>query len=196
MAPATGLDPSEFTKLYLDGKYVPAISKETFSLKNPKDGSVVVDGVPIAGAEDVDLAVKYAEEAFNGPWSTFTALQRTECLHRLAKLMEDNLLDILTLDSLTGGNPVSLIPTREKTYIKNCIMYFSGWTDKLKGDYYPADDGMWRRFSPAGDHLLTRKFRIHQDCAPRADRCMCGDQPIQRACSYHDAQSGTSPRHW
>ena len=132
-----------FKKLYLNGEYVTAKSKETFSLQNPKDGSTVIDGVPIAGPEDIDLAVKYAEEAFNGPWSKFTSMQRTECFMKLAQIMEEKLIDILTLDSLTGGNPVSIIPTREKTYIKNAILYYAGWTDKQKGDYFPSDDGLW-----------------------------------------------------
>ena len=135
------LNPKEFTKLYLNGEYVSAKSKETFSLKNPKDNTTVVTEVPIAGPEDVELAVKYAEEAYHGPWSKFTALQRTECFYRLAELMEEQHVPIFTLDSLTSGNPVSLIPTREKKYIRDCLLYYAGWTDKQKGDYFPADDG-------------------------------------------------------
>ena len=142
MGDASGpLDPRKYTQIYLNGEYVDSKSKETFSLKNPKDNSIAVEGIPSSGPEDVELAVKYAEEAYNGPWSKFTALQRTECFHRLGALLEEQLIPILTLDSLTSGNPVSLIPTREKTYIKNCILYYSGWTDKQKGDYFPADDG-------------------------------------------------------
>ena len=102
---------------------------------------MVVDAVPIAEKADIDLAVQYAEEAFNGPWSQFTSIERTQCFHRLAALMEDELVPILSLDSLTSGNPTSIIPTREKTYIKNCILYYSGWCDKHAGDYLPADDG-------------------------------------------------------
>lgn len=135
------LDPKTFTKLYLNGEYVAAKSKDTYSLKNPKDNSVVLEGIPIAGPEDVDLAVKYAQAAYDGPWRTFSAIQRTECFNRLAALMEEQLIPILSLDSLTSGNPVSIIPTREKTYIKNAILYYAGWTDKQKGDYLPADDG-------------------------------------------------------
>lgn len=135
------LDPKKYTKLYLNGEYVASKSKETYSLKNPKDDTEVVADIPIANAEDVDLAVKYAEEAFRGEWSKFSGLQRTECLMKLAALLEEELVPILTLDSLTGGNPVSIIPTREKNYIKNCIIYYAGWTDKQAGDYLPADDG-------------------------------------------------------
>ena len=126
MKEQTKLDPTKFTKLYLNGEYVAAKSTEIYSLKNPKDNSLVVDNVPIAGAEDVEAAVTYAEAAYRGEWSKFTALQRTECFHRLAALLEEDLIPILTLDSLTAGHPVSIIPTREKTYIKNCILYYSG----------------------------------------------------------------------
>lgn len=135
------LDPTSFQSIYVNGKFQKSASDKFITLKNPKNNTVVADGVPIANQEDVDLAVKHAEAAFKGPWSKFTAIQRTECLQKLVAILDEQLIPILTLDSLTSGNPVSLIPTREKTYIKNCILYYSGWTDKMKGDYLPADDG-------------------------------------------------------
>ncbi|CAK7238071.1 hypothetical protein SEUCBS140593_010301 [Sporothrix eucalyptigena] len=148
----TSLNPRDFTKLYLNGEYVVAKSTETYSLHNPKDNSLAVEGIPVAGPADIDDAVKFAEAAFRGPWSTFTAIQRTECFLRLANLLETELMPILALDSLTSGIPLSLAPTREKTYIRNCILYYSGWTDKQKGDYYPADDGFVKlvRHEPLG----------------------------------------------
>lgn len=135
-------NPSDFTKLYINGEYVSAKSGKTYALKNPKNNQEVVNAVPVANEEDVEAAVEAAEAAYAGEWSKFTALQRTECLHKLAALMEEELIPILSLDSITSGNPTSIIPTREKTYIKNCILYFSGWTDKQKGDFFPADDGL------------------------------------------------------
>lgn len=135
------LDPEAYHKLYLNGQYVLAQSNETYSLKNPKNNSVVSDVVPIAGAADVEAAVKYAEAAFHGPWSKFTAIQRTECFLKLASLLDEELTPILTLDSLTSGIPVSLAPIRERNYIRNCVLYYAGWTDKQKGDYFPDDDG-------------------------------------------------------
>lgn len=135
------LDPKAYTKIYLNGQYIEAINKERYSLKNPKDNTVVSEDIPIAGLEDVNAAVKHAEEAFYGPWSRFTAIQRTECLLKLASLLEEELSSILTLDSLTSGIPISLAPVRERNYIRNCLIYYAGWTDKQKGDYYPADDG-------------------------------------------------------
>ncbi|KAL2674295.1 hypothetical protein Neosp_012746 [[Neocosmospora] mangrovei] len=135
------LDPKSFTQLFLNGQYVTAQNTETYSLKNPKDGSLVSDKLPIAGPADVDAAVRFAEEAFNGPWSRFTAIQRTECFLKLATLLDEELTPILKLDSLTSGIPISLAPVRERSYIRNCVLYYAGWTDKQKGDYFPAEDG-------------------------------------------------------
>ena len=56
----------------------------------------------VAGKEDVEAAVEVAEAAYSGDWRKFTAIQRTECLHRLAALLEDELIPILSLDSLTS----------------------------------------------------------------------------------------------
>lgn len=116
--------PISFAYLYIDGAYVPTQSNDFFSLVNPKDDTLVAQQIPIANEADVDLAVKHAEAAFNGPWAEFSAAQRAACFHNLADLLDEKLSGILVLDSLTTGNPVSLIPTREKNYIKNCLLYY------------------------------------------------------------------------
>ena len=110
-------------------------------IKSNSDNSLVVDGIPHAGEEDIDIAVKSAEEALQGPWATFTAIQRTECFVKLGQLLEDRLFSILRLDSLSSGNPTSFAHNRDKRYIINTVKYYAGWTDKFKGEYLPADDG-------------------------------------------------------
>ena len=119
--------PSAYNKLFINGQYVDALSHETLKLRNPKDNSIVTDQVPVAGAEDVNAAVAHAEAAFEGLWSKFSALERTTCFLKLAELLEERLTDILMLDSLTTGNPISLIPTREKSYIRSCLLYYGMW---------------------------------------------------------------------
>ncbi|KAJ4244002.1 hypothetical protein NW762_014615 [Fusarium torreyae] len=160
------LNPKEYSKLFLNGQFVDANNTETYSLKNPKDNSPVIDSVPIAGLKDVDEAVEYAEKAFRGPWSSFTALQRTECLLKLASLLDEELMPILTLDSLTSGVPVSLAPIRERNYIRNCVLYYAGWTDKQKGDYFPADDGFVKlvKHEPLGVCAAINPFNSPVAC--------------------------------
>ncbi|KAM0187503.1 hypothetical protein ACHAPI_011138 [Fusarium lateritium] len=160
------LDPKSYTKLYLNGQYVAPRNQETYTLKNPKDNTIAVDKAPIAGPEDIDAAVKYADDAFRGPWGKFSALQRTECLLKLASLIDGELMPILELDSLTSGVPVSLAPIRERNYIRNCVLYYAGWTDKQKGDYFPADDGFVKlvRHEPLGVCAAINPFNSPLAC--------------------------------
>ncbi|KAH7127995.1 aldehyde dehydrogenase domain-containing protein [Dactylonectria estremocensis] len=133
--------PISFHNVYINGQYIESHSKQSLTLFNPKDGTLVAQDIPIADETDVDLAVTHAEEAFHGPWADFSATERGKCFHRMVNLLDERLPEILYLDSLTTGNPISLIPTRETNYIKNCLLYYAGWIDKFRGDYLPADDG-------------------------------------------------------
>ncbi|CAG8015586.1 unnamed protein product [Penicillium olsonii] len=144
--------PISFNKMYINGAYAVSNSSDSFSLLNPKDNTLVADQIPIADHVDVDIAVAAAEAAFKGPWANFSASERSACFYRLVDLLENELSDILHLDSLTTGNPVSLIPTRERNYIRNCLLYYAGWTDKQRGDYFPDDDGFVKlvRHEPLG----------------------------------------------
>ncbi|CAG8216723.1 unnamed protein product [Penicillium salamii] len=144
--------PVTFSKIYLNGAYSTPHSPNTFSLLNPKDNTLVANRIPVADNVDVDIAVAAAEAAFKGPWANFSAAERSSCFYRLVDLLEDELPSILHLDSLTTGNPVSLIPTRERNYIRNCLLYYAGWTDKQRGDYFPDDDGFVKlvRHEPLG----------------------------------------------
>ncbi|KAK0378852.1 aldehyde dehydrogenase [Colletotrichum limetticola] len=141
-----------YDKLFINGEYVTAKSTKTLELRNPTNNSLVTNKVPVAGEKDVNIAVSHAEEAFNGPWSQFSASQRSACLRKLADLLETKTESILKLDSLSVGHPVSLTPQRENGYIKACLLYYAGWTDKQRGDYFPADDGFVKlvRHEPLG----------------------------------------------
>ncbi|KAJ0413958.1 Aldehyde/histidinol dehydrogenase [Aspergillus carlsbadensis] len=147
-------DAKSLTELYINGAYTLPKSNQTYTLYNPTDTSIISDSIPIAGPEDVDAAVSAAEAAFNGEWRGYSGAQRAACLRRLAELLDedDRLIKILTLDSLSTGNPVSIIPTREKGYIMSQLLYYAGWTDKLRGDYFPDDDGFVKlvRHEPLG----------------------------------------------
>ena|SRR5271154_6422339 len=95
-APSPASQPA-LPSFYLTGDDASAISQETYVLRNPNDGSIEADQEPIAGSEDVDAAVKYAEEAFNRPWSKFSAMQRTTCFYKLIELLENRFVEIPTL---------------------------------------------------------------------------------------------------
>jgi aldehyde dehydrogenase (NAD+) len=71
-----------FTKHYINGQFVESIGRETFDLINPTTG--VLDGrVTLGGAEDMNLAIAAAKEAFKS-FSLTTLEERGALLGRLA----------------------------------------------------------------------------------------------------------------
>lgn len=124
--------PSALTQFRINGEYVKPSSADVFTVRNPKNDAIVSSQVPIAGPEDVDLAVQHAETAFRGEWGGFTSAQRARCLNKLADLMDQHLDGLLRLDVLTSGNPVSLIPTREKNYVVNGLRYMGECTPQIR----------------------------------------------------------------
>lgn len=51
------------TQLFIDGRFVPALSGETLATLNPHDNSVIAQ-VSMAGREDIDRAVQAAKKHF------------------------------------------------------------------------------------------------------------------------------------
>lgn len=91
---------------WIDGAYRPAISGKTFDTVNPATGAVI-GTVAACGAEDVDLAVLKAREAFeDGRWSRLHPGARKDVLVRLAKLMERNARELAVMESLDSGKTI------------------------------------------------------------------------------------------
>ena len=77
---------SEVFKNYIDGKWVEAVTGETFSRHNPANGELV--GVyTSSNASDVDAAVAAAKNAF-ASWRLYPAPKRGEILFKVAHLLE------------------------------------------------------------------------------------------------------------
>ena len=49
-------------QLIINNEYVDSKNDKKLTVKNPKDGSLVADDVPLAGEADVDAAVAAAEK--------------------------------------------------------------------------------------------------------------------------------------
>lgn len=91
---------------WIDGGYRPAVSGKTFETVNPATG-LVLGTVAACGAEDVDLAVAKARDAFeDGRWSRLHPGARKEVLVRLAKLMERNARELAVMESLDSGKTI------------------------------------------------------------------------------------------
>jgi phenylacetaldehyde dehydrogenase len=119
--------------LFIDGKFVPAQSGETFEVINPATGEVFAKAAA-GGAADIDLAVKAARRAFDsGPWSTMNPSGRRNLMWKLAEALEKNTEEIATLESLDNGMPFTMARFMVAGGAE-CLRYNAGWAGKVNGE--------------------------------------------------------------
>jgi len=111
-AAAEGYKPKHIEdRLFINGEFVPSISGKKFDIINPNTEKFAAS-VYEAGAEDVDVAVKAAKEAFPA-WSALGAAERQGYLNKLADAIEKNIDEIGYLEAISMGKP----------YIGDCKYY-------------------------------------------------------------------------
>jgi acyl-CoA reductase-like NAD-dependent aldehyde dehydrogenase len=126
-------------QLFIDGKFVDALSGETLPTLNPHDNSTIVD-VAMAGKADIDLAVAAAQRAFPA-WSRMAAADRGRILLRLADLIEANVEELARLESLDTGHPLRDSRALDVPRTAACYRYFGGMADKFQGETIPVEVG-------------------------------------------------------
>jgi aldehyde dehydrogenase (NAD+) len=126
------------TQMLIDGRWCDAAGGETFATYHPATEEKIAD-VALAGAEDVDRAVKAARRAFEeGPWHDMDARDRGALLNRLADLIEKNIDELAALETLDNGKPINDARNADLPLVIDCLRYYAGWADKIKGDTLPV----------------------------------------------------------
>ncbi|KAF4311521.1 aldehyde dehydrogenase [Botryosphaeria dothidea] len=129
------------TQLFINNEYVDAKHKETISIYNPADETLVASAVQVAGPEDIDVAVDGALKAFkSGPWRSFTSAQRAECMNKLADLIEEHAEELHRLETVAMG----ALPALRSITLKitaDSWRYYAGWAGKIAGQTFPSENG-------------------------------------------------------
>lgn len=129
------LPASTIRNLIIDGQMVPAVAGRVFETRNPATGEVLAV-VAEGDREDIDLAVRAARRAFEGPWSRFTPFQRQECLLKLADLVDRNFEAFSLLDTLDMGAPISFTRGRRQRAI-GMLRFYAGLCTTTHGETLP-----------------------------------------------------------
>tara|TARA_B110000305_G_scaffold6686_1_gene6632 strand:- start:2436 stop:3878 length:1443 start_codon:yes stop_codon:yes gene_type:complete len=93
------------TQLFLNGEWTDSLSKETLEIINPATEEVI-GKVSHARKEDLDLALKGAENAFN-EWKHVSAYDRSKILRKAADIVRSRVDKIATLMTLEQGKPLA-----------------------------------------------------------------------------------------
>ncbi|CAA6660832.1 unnamed protein product [Spirodela intermedia] len=98
----------KFTKLFINGEFVDAVSRKTFETTEPRTGEVLAS-VAEGDKEDIDLAVKAAREAFDhGKWPRLPGSERGRIMRRLADLIDEHAEELAALESMDAGRLFTL----------------------------------------------------------------------------------------
>lgn len=95
-----------YDRLFIDGEWVKPVEGGTFQTVNPSDETVLAD-VAAATAEDVDLAVGAAREAFDeGPWPRMSGAERGAILRKIAAGIRERLDELAQIEVRDNGKPL------------------------------------------------------------------------------------------
>ncbi|XP_039144179.1 aldehyde dehydrogenase family 2 member C4-like [Dioscorea cayenensis subsp. rotundata] len=124
----------KFTKLFINGHFLDSVSGKTFETRDPRTGNVITR-VAEGDKADIDLAVNAARQAFDkGPWPRMSGYQRGRILMKLADLIDQNIEELASIDSLDGGKLLSHGKILDIPGCANLLRYYAGAADKIHGD--------------------------------------------------------------
>ena len=123
--------------LIIDGRRVPAASGQYFETLDPATEQLVAR-VAAGDVADVDAAVRAARAALQGPWGRMRASERGELMLRFADRIRAHAEELIELESLDSGKPVSGIRRQDMPAVLDTLTYYAGWADKVNGQVIPA----------------------------------------------------------
>ena len=126
-------------RAFIDGAYVDAQNRATFTSFSPIDGAPLASVAQCASA-DVDLAVAAARRSFEaGVWSALSARERNALLLNWAQLLEAHTQELALLESLDSGKPIADTLGGDLPGTLYCLRWFAELIDKVHGEV-PATD--------------------------------------------------------
>ena len=135
---AEALDPPRSP--FIDGKYQPGRGP-AMATTNPATGAEIAQ-ISTASAEDVDLAVTKAREAFDqGRWAKLDPEIRKDVLIRLCKLITRNRRELAVMESVDSGKPIQDCELIDIPETIHCIKWHAEAADKIYDQTAPAGDG-------------------------------------------------------
>ena len=124
-------------RMLIDGEWVSAASNETFSCLDPFN-EAGWGRVPVAGAHDVDHAVRAARRAFDEDgWPQTSAAHRAALLRRLAELIAANADELARRQIRENGKLITEMRPGVDGLAGDCL-YFAGLAEALQGATIPV----------------------------------------------------------
>ena len=165
--------------LYIGGRFVDARSGDTFETLNPATGRPICE-VQIAGAEDVEHAVRTALDGF-ARWSAMTGAERGRILNRAALLLRERNDELARLEVLDTGKPLQEALAVDVLSGADAIEYYAGLAAGLHGQHFDLGGSFaYTRREPLGvcAGIGAWNYPIQIACWKSAPALACGNAMI------------------
>lgn len=97
---------NNYDQLYINGQWVAPVKGGIFETHDPSNEEMLA-AVAAATAEDVDLAVRAARQAFDeGPWPSMSGAARAAVLRKIAQGIRDHQQELAELEVRDNGKPL------------------------------------------------------------------------------------------
>ncbi len=116
---------------YYGGKWEAPASGDTFVSTSPSTGKLLAT-VPLAGAEDVDRAVKAAARGF-GEWRKVSPKERAKCMEAFARRIREHAKELALIDCVDSGNALVGMEG-DMHWTADSLDYFAGMITEVKGE--------------------------------------------------------------
>jgi acyl-CoA reductase-like NAD-dependent aldehyde dehydrogenase len=130
-------------EMLIGGEWRQGAAHEELEVVNPATEEVV-DSVPSASPEDVELAVATAKRAF-GEWSRTDVEQRAAILAKAAALIEENAKDLAATLTAEQGKPLAEA-RGEVTHLAHGVHYYAEAATKVRGSYQDLPSTLGRAY--------------------------------------------------
>lgn len=127
--------------MLINGRWEESSSSEFFSVENPAERGSVLAEVPRASAEDVDNAVKAANEAFKS-WRDVPSRERGKLLWKIADAVEEQAEEFARTIAMETGNAIRTQARGEVKSVVEIFRYFAGVVSEIRGSTSPMDNNL------------------------------------------------------
>ncbi len=117
--------------LFIGGEFVAPRSGRTFDTINPATEERLAT-VSEGNADDVDLAVASAREAFEEHWRDTPGTVRARYLYRIARQLQERSREFAVLETMDGGKPIRESRDVDLPLVAAHFFHHAGWADKLE----------------------------------------------------------------
>ncbi len=126
-------------RLLIDGEWRGAADDRLLKVINPSDGEPF-GYIPRGTADDINLAVRAAHRAMEGPWGRMPAFERGRLLAKLADLVLENVDKLASLEAQDVGKPLRQARA-DAVALARYFEFYGGAADKVHGQTIPYQDG-------------------------------------------------------